>query len=100
VSVGEKEKWWEKIEVSSNPQKKERLVDNDTATYWESSGRSGTHWVRLYMKKGLVVRRMAIDVNSSDSSYMPQRVTVQGGSVPDNVQDISTVRSCTTIGQF
>jgi len=56
VSVGENEKWWEKIEVSSNPQKKERLVDNDTATYWESSGRSGTHWVRLYMKKGLVVR--------------------------------------------
>lgn len=45
-------------------------------------------------------RRMAIDVNSSDSSYMPQRVTVQGGSVPDNVQDISTVRSCTTIDQF
>lgn len=43
---------------------------------------------------------MAIDVNSSDSSYMPQRVTVQGGSVPDNVQDISTVRSCATIDQF
>lgn len=36
---------------------------------------------------------MAIEVNSSDSSYMPQRVTVQGGSVPDNVQDISTVRN-------
>ena len=33
-----------------------------------------------------------MDVNPSDSSYMPQRITVQGGVAADHVEDLSTVR--------
>ena len=50
------EQWCEGIEVSSNSQHKELLLDGNQATFWESTGRSGTHWVRLHMKKGLIIK--------------------------------------------
>ena len=37
-------------------------------------------------------RKLCMDVNPSDSSYMPQRITVQGGVAADHVEDLSTVR--------
>ena len=39
----------------------------------------------------LCFRRLAVDVNPSDSSYMPHRVVVQGGPTPENVIDLNTV---------
>ena len=56
MSLGEENKCFEKIEVSSNAKLRERLVDGDPATYWESQGRSGTHWVRLFIKRNLVIK--------------------------------------------
>ena len=47
---------WEKIEVSSNNYRKNRLTDGDKHSYWESSGSSGSHWARLHMLKGIVIR--------------------------------------------
>lgn len=47
---------WDKIEVSSNNYRKSRLTDGDKHSYWESSGSSGSHWIRLHMLKGVVVR--------------------------------------------
>ena len=38
-----------------------------------------------------------MDVNPSDSSYMPQRITVQGGVAADHVEDLSTVRQCSSV---
>lgn len=32
------------------------LTDNLTYTFWESSGPPGQHWVRLNMKKGVIVK--------------------------------------------
>lgn len=60
VSIGEKDQWWDRVEVSSNGHRKDRIVDGDPTTYWESAGRSGSHYVRFYMKKGLVVRCVPI----------------------------------------
>ena len=56
MSLGEKDQWWDRVEVSSNGHRKDRLVDGDPTTYWESAGRSGSHHIRFYMKKDLVVR--------------------------------------------
>ena len=159
LSMAQKDNCWEKVEVSSNSHRSSRILDNDSSTYWESTGRSGSHWLRLYMKKGLIIkyapallntspphthtsqspntfhtlhlppytpslpphtlhtfhlittshithhilppslspsphRKLRMDVNPSDSSYMPQRITVQGGVAPDRVEDLSTVCTC------
>lgn len=50
------EQWWEALEVSSNSQHKENLVDDNPSTSWESTGRSGTHWIRFHMKQGLIIK--------------------------------------------
>jgi hypothetical protein len=79
---------WEKIEVSSNNYRKTRLTDGDKHSYWESSGSSGSHWVRLYMLKGIVIRKLVMLVNPSDSSYMPQRVVIYGGPSSDSLTEL------------
>ena len=56
MSVGEVDQWWERMEVSSCAHRKDRIIDGDPSTFWESSGRAGTHWVRIHMRKGLVIR--------------------------------------------
>ena len=60
MNLGEKDQCFEKIEVSSNTHRRDRMLDDDPSTYWESSGRAGTHWVRLFMKPGLVIRLVGI----------------------------------------
>lgn len=32
------------------------LTDGDSSTYWESDGRQGQHWIRLTMRKGVIVK--------------------------------------------
>ena len=54
--MSERDQCFEKMEVSSSSYRKSRLVDGDSSSYWESSGRSGSHWIRLHMKKGMVIR--------------------------------------------
>ena len=55
-SAGIQEKCWERIEVSSSNYHKDHLTDGNKLTYWESSGRSGSHWIRLYIKKDVTIR--------------------------------------------
>ena len=47
---------FERLEVSSSSYRRARLTDRDNSSYWESSGRSGSHWIRLHIKKGMVIR--------------------------------------------
>ncbi len=49
------EQWFEALEVSSNSQHKENLVDNSQSTSWQSNG-NGTHWIRFHMKPGLIIK--------------------------------------------
>ena len=62
VSIVEKNQWWERVEVSSNPHAKDNLTDGDPTTSWESAGRSGNHWIHIFMKKGVVIRWASITV--------------------------------------
>ncbi|XP_076801667.1 cullin-9-like isoform X2 [Clavelina lepadiformis] len=88
------EKCWEKLEVSTNQRHLPKLTDNNPKTYWESNGSSGAHWINVYMKKGVIVRKMTIVVAQEDSSYMPSRIAVLGGNTST---DITTQLSCVNI---
>uniref|UniRef100_A0A8B9H6Q8 HECT domain containing 3 n=1 Tax=Astyanax mexicanus TaxID=7994 RepID=A0A8B9H6Q8_ASTMX len=66
------------------------LTDGDTETYWESDGMQGQHWIRLHMKRGTVVNKLILTVDSTDDTYMPKRVTVFGGE-GDNLKKYSDV---------
>ncbi|KAM7400218.1 hypothetical protein PAMA_004763 [Pampus argenteus] len=66
------------------------LTDGDIDTYWESDGMQGQHWIRLHMKKGTVVNKLILTVDSTDDNYMPKRVTVFGGE-GDNLKKLSDV---------
>lgn len=50
------DKCWERIEVSSNPHRANKLTDKNPKTYWESNGSTGSHYINVYMHRGVVVR--------------------------------------------
>ncbi|XP_040839355.1 cullin-9 isoform X1 [Ochotona curzoniae] len=74
------DKCWEKVEVSSNPHRAGKLTDRNPKTYWESNGSAGSHFITLHMHRGVLIRQLTLLVASEDSSYMPARVVVFGGS--------------------
>ncbi|ETE72039.1 E3 ubiquitin-protein ligase HECTD3, partial [Ophiophagus hannah] len=66
------------------------LTDNHEDTYWESDGSQGQHWVRLNMKKGTIIKKLFLTVDTTDENFMPKRVTVYGGE-GDNLKKLSDV---------
>uniref|UniRef100_A0A3B3S9P4 Cullin 7 n=1 Tax=Paramormyrops kingsleyae TaxID=1676925 RepID=A0A3B3S9P4_9TELE len=86
------DKCWEKVEVSSNHHRANKLTDKNPKTYWESNGCTGSHFINIYMHKGVVIRQLAVLVASEDSSYMPARIVVLGGEDPTNINtELNTV---------
>ncbi|KAK1791072.1 hypothetical protein P4O66_002114 [Electrophorus voltai] len=86
------DKCWEKVEVSSNHHRANKLTDRNPKTYWESNGCTGSHFINIYMHKGVVIRELAVLVASEDSSYMPARIVVLGGDDPTNINtELNTV---------
>ncbi|XP_040286807.1 cullin-9-like isoform X2 [Bufo bufo] len=79
------DKCWEKMEVSSNPHRANKLTDGNAKTYWESSGSTGSHYINIFMHLGVVIRQLVLMVASEDSSYMPARVLVMGGESASSV---------------
>ena len=90
--MGARERWWERIETSSNHWHQERLLNENLHEYWESSGRTGSHWIRIFIKKGFIVRKLYLHVDPKDGPRMPQQVVVSGGRHLHDLRDISTVR--------
>lgn len=66
------------------------LTDGDTDTYWESDGTQGQHWIQLRMKKGTIVKKLSVTVDSSDDNYLPSKIVIQGGET-DNLRTLNTV---------
>ncbi|KAM9365042.1 LOW QUALITY PROTEIN: cullin-9 [Pholidichthys leucotaenia] len=86
------DKCWEKVEVSSNHHRASKLTDKNPKSYWESNGCTGSHFINIFMHKGVVIRQLAILVASEDSSYMPARILVLGGDDPTNINtELNTV---------
>ncbi|KFP83824.1 E3 ubiquitin-protein ligase HECTD3, partial [Apaloderma vittatum] len=80
------------IEVSSQAENcgAAHLTDSQEDTYWESNGLPGEHWVRLNMKKGVIIKKLWLVVDARADSYIPRRVAVYGGT-PNNLQHLRTV---------
>ncbi|XP_035685693.1 zinc finger ZZ-type and EF-hand domain-containing protein 1-like [Branchiostoma floridae] len=85
-------KCYKGIDVSTNKADVHRMTDGDMSTYWQSDGTSRSHWVRIHMKPNVVLKQLAIHVQSSDQSYMPQTVTVSVGKSPTSLHEIKEVR--------
>ncbi|XP_071012602.1 cullin-9-like isoform X4 [Oncorhynchus clarkii lewisi] len=86
------DKCWEKVEVSSNHHRANKLTDKNPKTYWESNGCTGSHFINIYMHKGVAIRQLSVLVASEDSSYMPARIVVLGGDDPTNINtELNTV---------
>ncbi|TSK42124.1 Cullin-9 [Bagarius yarrelli] len=86
------DKCWEKVEVSSNHHRANKLTDKNPKTFWESNGCTGSHFINVYMHKGVVIRQLVLLVASDDSSYMPARIIVLGGDDPTSIKtELNTV---------
>ncbi|XP_048874070.1 zinc finger ZZ-type and EF-hand domain-containing protein 1 [Brienomyrus brachyistius] len=80
------------IEASSNTADIYKMTNGETVSFWQSDGSARSHWIRLKMKPGVVLRRLAIAVASNDHSYMPQLVSVAVGNSRLCLQEIREIR--------
>lgn len=56
--LGNVKQYVEAVAVSSSWDEESAacLTDGDPGTYWESDGRQGQHWIRLTMRKGVIIK--------------------------------------------
>ncbi|XP_045157953.2 E3 ubiquitin-protein ligase HECTD3-like isoform X2 [Mercenaria mercenaria] len=66
------------------------LTDGDPNTWWESDGSQGQHWIQLRMKKGTIIKKLQIGLDSSDDNYLPSKIAVQGGDA-DSQKTLNTM---------
>uniref|UniRef100_A0A4W3I874 HECT domain containing 3 n=1 Tax=Callorhinchus milii TaxID=7868 RepID=A0A4W3I874_CALMI len=57
----------------------ENLGSVNYSHYFQNEGNQGHHWIRLYMKKGTIVKKLFLTVDATDDNYMPKKVHVYGG---------------------
>ncbi|XP_043820262.1 E3 ubiquitin-protein ligase HECTD3 [Dromiciops gliroides] len=91
-NLGNVKQYVESIDVSSYTEEfnVSCLTDNNADTYWESDGSQCQHWVRLTMKKGTIIKKLLLTVDTTDDNFMPKRVVVYGGE-GDNLKKLSDV---------
>ena len=85
-------KCFKTLEVSTNTADSYRLTNGDFQSYWQSDGSARSHWIRLRVRSGVVIKQLHIAVNASDQSYMPQLVSVSVGNSVHSLHDIKEVR--------
>ena len=69
-----------------------RLLNGEFSSYWQSDGSARSHWIRLRMRTGVLIKQLSIAVAHSDQSYMPQLVTVSVGRSSDKLKEVKEVR--------
>ncbi|XP_044891657.1 E3 ubiquitin-protein ligase HECTD3 isoform X5 [Felis catus] len=91
-NLGSVKQYVESIDVSSYTEEfnVSCLTDSNADTYWESDGSQCQHWVRLTMKKGTIVKKLLLTVDTTDDNFMPKRVVIYGGE-GDNLKKLSDV---------
>ena len=82
--------YFTKVEASSAEEETKNLFDSNPETYWESDGNQGEHWLRFHVKPGTIIERLLLIVDPEDSSYLPKRVIVKGGS-PGNMTTLHSL---------
>ncbi|XP_074657535.1 zinc finger ZZ-type and EF-hand domain-containing protein 1-like [Tubulanus polymorphus] len=79
------------VELSSNSNDVNNLFDENTSTYWQSDGSARSHWIRLWMKPNVVLKRLSLYVSPTDKSYMPNTITVAVGKVPKPLTEVKVI---------
>ena len=65
------------ITASSNESRVQaNLLSSDFSQYWESSGSSGQHWIRIELKPGILASQVGICIDGSDGSYCPKELGI------------------------
>ena len=75
--------------VSSRESWAYRLTDG-TASFWQSCGTQGKHWIILEMQPNILIHALRLQVDPADSTYMPSLITVSGGDVLSNLTELIT----------
>ncbi|XP_062576893.1 E3 ubiquitin-protein ligase HERC2-like, partial [Saccostrea cucullata] len=78
------------ITVSSRENQAHRLINGNNG-YWQSSGSQGKHWIRLEMQPDILLHRLYMKVEPSDSSYMPSLVVISAGDTLNSMREIRAV---------
>ncbi|XP_052796353.1 E3 ubiquitin-protein ligase HERC2-like isoform X2 [Mya arenaria] len=78
------------LTVSSRENQAHRLIEGNTG-FWQSSGSQGKHWIRLEILPDILVNRLLLRVEPTDSSYMPSLVVVSGGESTHCLKEIRTI---------
>ncbi|KAL8607282.1 hypothetical protein ACOMHN_047613 [Nucella lapillus] len=78
------------VTVSSRENQAMRLIDGNEG-FWQSSGAQGKHWIRLEMQPDMVVNRLCMRIDPTDSSYTPSLVVVSAGESISTLKEIRTV---------
>ena len=83
--LGNMKNYVENIDVSSSCEDGEaiNLTDGDSDTYWESDGHQGQHWIRMHMKKGVIIKKLELTIDPDDDNYMPIYIVIMGGESGD-----------------
>jgi E3 ubiquitin-protein ligase HERC2 len=79
------------LTVSSNESQAYRLIDSSHSTFWQSSGPQGKHWIQLEMQRNILIEQLSIQVEPSDSSYMPSLVEVKVGHTVGGLKELKKV---------
>ncbi|KAK3100706.1 hypothetical protein FSP39_024049, partial [Pinctada imbricata] len=75
------------ITVSSRENQAHRLIPTNSG-YWQSSGSQGKHWIRLEMQQDIILHRLIMYVEPTDSSYMPSLVMVSAGDTLNTMKEV------------
>ncbi|KAJ8297784.1 hypothetical protein KUTeg_024315 [Tegillarca granosa] len=78
------------LTVSSKENTAHRLIDGNSG-FWQSSGSQGKHWIRLEMQPDIVIHRLYMRIEPSDSSYMPSLVVISAGDTLSSMKEIRTI---------
>lgn len=82
---------YKKLETSSKKSDVGLMINDDSATYWQSDGTANSHWIRASMQKDVHIWQIFLGVAASDSSYMPQFVVVSVGNYLSHLREIKEI---------
>lgn len=81
------------LSVSSRENQAHQMIEGrgDKGGFWQSCGTQGKHWIRLEMHEDVIVNRLVMRVEPSDSSYMPSVVVMSGGENVHTLKEMKTI---------
>ncbi|XP_040568701.2 LOW QUALITY PROTEIN: E3 ubiquitin-protein ligase HERC2-like [Lepeophtheirus salmonis] len=79
------------VSVSSRESLMNRLMDDNTLTYWQSASGKGRHWIRLEIKPDIVVHSLKVKLDPADNTYMPSSIMISVGDNPNALTEIDKI---------